>query len=342
MKSRLSLLLLALFFLTRSEVLAQSPRYIIDSLKVQLKNAKEPSDQALFYSELTWYWAMINLDSAVDYGQKSLELAQKINDDKAIGQAHSDLGNALMQKGNFAESKEQYLQAIAVRERIQDSAGVAGSKANLGSVYHRLFQLDSAISNYLIALDFFEKSGNDRYVNFVKNNLAVLHEEMRNYPKALEIYSEVAAYREENQMIPELAMVYNNMGNIHKNSKEYEKAEEYFQKALENGLQAGDSLVLSVTYNNLATLYNAMNRPDDAISTATIGIKIAEKVNSTFDRATMEYCLANAYSKKEKFSSLQRIVFESNRDHGGTGGQRRSGINVLTLSASLCCAEYAR
>ncbi|WP_111671646.1 tetratricopeptide repeat-containing sensor histidine kinase [Algoriphagus litoralis] len=311
MKTRLFAILIILFFSKISEGFAQSPRYIIDSLKVQLKNAKTQEDQVAYYSELTWYWAMVNLDSAVEYGQRSLALAQKVNDKKAIGQAHSDLGNALMQKGNFAESKDQYLQAISIRNSIGDSAGIAGAKSNLGSVYQRLFQLDSAMSNYLYALEYFEKSGNDRYTNFVKNNLAVLHEDMRNYPKALEIYSEVAAYREQNQMIPELAMVYNNMGNIHKNTKEYQKSEDFFKKALENGQKAGDSLVLSVTYNNLATLYNAMNRPDEAIATATIGIRIAEKVNSIFDQATMEYCLANAYSKKKEYPRSKELYLKS-------------------------------
>lgn len=311
MKSRPLKLLFILFFFLISNSFSQSPRYIIDSLKVQLKNAKEPKDQVLYYSELTWYWAMINLDSAIEYGDKSLALAQKINDEKAIGQAHSDLGNALMQKGNFAESKEQYLQAIKVRQSIGDSAGVAGAKANLGSVYQRLFQTDSAMSNYLFALDFYEKTGNDRYINFVKNNLAVLYEELRNYPKALEIYADVASYREQNQMIPELAMVYNNIGNIHKSTKDYERSSEFFKKALDHGLQAGDSLVLSVTYLNLATLYNAMNQPDEAIATAMIGIKIAEKVNSIFDQASMEYCLANAYSKKKNFPRSKELYLKS-------------------------------
>jgi signal transduction histidine kinase len=311
MNTRLFSFLFALFLFVGVRVFAQTPRYIVDSLKVQLKNSKEIEDQAVIYSELTWYWAMINLDSAIEYGQKSLALAQKTGNKKLIGQAHSDLGNALMQKGNFADSKSQYSLAIEVRSSIGDSAGVAGAKSNLGSVYQRLFQMDSAMSNYLFALNYYEKTGNERYINYVKNNLAVLHEDMRNYPKALEIYAEVAAYREKNQMIPDLAMVYNNMGNIHKSTKEYEKSEDFFKKALENGLKAGDSLVLSVTYNNLATLYNAMNRPDEAIQTALIGIKIAEKVNSTFDQATMEYCLANAYSKKKDFPRSKSLYLKS-------------------------------
>lgn len=293
------LFLLLLAFSAKTQ--AQSPKYIIDSLKVQLKSVQSEKDQAGIYSELTWYWAMVNLDSALDYGQRSLTLAEKLGDQKVIAQAHSDLGNAYNQRGEFAEAKAAYKKALEIRTALADSAGMAGSKSNLASIHQRLYQTDSAMMYYIEALDYYEKTGNDRYINFVKNNLGVLHEDMRNYPKALEIYAEVAEYREKNQMIPDLAMLYNNMGNIYKALKEYDKSEEYLKKAMENGLKAGDSLVLSVTYLNLASMYNAADRPDDAIKAATDGIKIAEKVNSFYDQAMMEYALANSYSRKKDY-----------------------------------------
>lgn len=293
------LFLLLLAFSAKTQ--AQSPKYIIDSLKVQLKSVQNEKDQIGIYSELTWYWAMVNLDSALDYGQRSLTLAEKQGDQKVIAQAHSDLGNAYNQRGEFAEAKAAYKKALEIRTALADSAGMAGSKSNLASIHQRLYQTDSAMMYYIEALNYYEKTGNDRYINFVKNNLGVLHEDMRNYPKALELYAEVAEYREKNQMIPDLAMLYNNMGNIYKALKEYDKSEEYLKKAMENGLKAGDSLVLSVTYLNLASLYNAANRPDDAIATSIEGIKIAEKVNSFYDQAMMEYALANSYSRKKDY-----------------------------------------
>ena len=311
MQTRLVSIFLILFLLKVSESTAQSPRYVIDSLKVQLKNAKTPEDQLAYYSELTWYWAMVNLDSALDYGRRSLTLAEKTRDQKVISQAYSDLGNAYNQRGEFAEAKAAYKKALELRTDLADSAGMAGSKSNLASIHQRLYQTDSAMMYYIEALDYYEQTGNERYINFVKNNLGVLHEDMRNYTKALEIYAEVAEYREKNQMIPELAMLYNNMGNIYKAIKEFDKSENYFQKAMENGLKAGDSLVLSVTYLNLAALYNAADRPDDAIKSATEGIKIAEKVNSFYDQAMMEYALANSYSKKKDYQKAKKLYLKA-------------------------------
>jgi signal transduction histidine kinase len=311
MKARLFPILLVLLIFQISESFAQSPRYIIDSLKVQLKNAKTPEDQVAYYSELTWYWAMVNLDSALSYGTKSLAVAQKVGDKKAIGQTYNDLANAYNQQGQFDEAKTTYKKALEIRLEIADSAGIAGSKSNLGSVHQRLFQTDSAMMYYVEALAYYERTQNDRYVNFLKNNIAVLHEDMRNFPKALELYAEVAKYREENQMIPDLAMLYNNMGNIYKAMKEYDKSEEYLNLALGNGFKAGDSLVLSVTYLNLASLYNAANQPDDAIKAAIEGIKIAEKVNSVYDQAMLEYALANSYSKKREYLKSKNLYLKS-------------------------------
>lgn len=280
---------------------AQSPAYIIDSLRVQLKQTKSEEGKVGIYSELTWFWAMVNLDSALSYGNQGLELAQKTGDQAKIAQAHSDLGNAYNQRGDFGRAKNAYKTALNIRTSLADSAGMAGSKSNLASIHQRLFQTDSAMMYYVEALAYYEKTGNDRYVNFVKNNLAVLHEDLRNYPKALQLYAEVAEYREKNQMIPDLAMLYNNMGNIYKNTKEFDKSEEYLNRALENGLKAGDSLVISVTYLNLASMYNAAEKPDQAIVAAQTGIKIAEKVNSNYDQAMMQYALGNSYIKKRDY-----------------------------------------
>jgi signal transduction histidine kinase len=290
--------------------LAQSPAYIIDSLKIQLKQVSSQEEKVGIYSELTWFWAMVNLDSALSYGNEALELAQKTGDQSKIAQAYSDLGNAFNQRGEFVEAKNAYKTALTLRTNLADSAGMAGSKSNLASIHQRLFQTDSAMMYYVEALAYYEKTGNDRYVNFVKNNLAVLHEDLRNYPKALELYAEVAEYREKNQMIPDLAMLYNNIGNIYKNTKEFEKSEEYLNRALDNGLKAGDSLVISVTYLNLASMYNAAEKPDQAIDAAQTGIKIAEKVNSRYDQAMMQYALGNSYIKKRDYLKA-KVAYQS-------------------------------
>ncbi|OOG74285.1 sensor histidine kinase [Algoriphagus sp. A40] len=305
--SKRSVFLLIVLALLGQKSFSQSPKYIIDSLKVQLKSSQTDAERVGLYSELTWFWTMVNLDSALHYGTASLELTEKLGDQKAIGQAYSDLSNVYNQKGQFAEAKAGYKKSLEIRTQIADSAGMAGSKSNLASVHQRLFQTDSAMMYYMEALAYFESIGHEHNINFIKNNLGVLHEDMRNYPKALEIYAEVAEYREKNQMIPELAMLYNNMGNIYKSTKEYDKSEEYLKRAMENGFKAGDSLVLSVTYLNLAALYNAADRPDDAIEAATEGIKIASKVNSYYDQAMMEYALANSYSKKREYLKAKNL-----------------------------------
>lgn len=305
--SKRSVLLLVVLALLGQKSFSQSPKYIIDSLKVQLKSSQTDAERVGIYSELTWFWTMVNLDSALHYGTASLELTEKLGDQKAIGQAYSDLSNVYNQRGQFAEAKAGYKKSLEIRTQIADSVGMAGSKSNLASVHQRLFQTDSAMMYYMEALAYFESIGHEHNINFIKNNLGVLHEDMRNYPKALEIYAEVAEYREKNQMIPELAMLYNNVGNIYKSTKEYDKSEEYLKRAMENGFKAGDSLVLSVTYLNLAALYNAADRPDDAIKAATEGIKIASKVNSYYDQAMMEYALANSYSKKREYLKAKNL-----------------------------------
>jgi hypothetical protein len=84
---------------------AQSPQQIVDSLKQRLKTERDSRKLPAIYADLTWYYANISTDSAVAYGKKALAFAQKSKQNKAIGQAYSDLGAVYLAKGNFVLAK---------------------------------------------------------------------------------------------------------------------------------------------------------------------------------------------------------------------------------------------
>lgn len=75
MKTRLFPILIVFLFFAFTNTFAQSPRFIIDSLKLRVQESL-PSDQlANMYGELSWQFAAINIDSAIYYGQIAVKKA---------------------------------------------------------------------------------------------------------------------------------------------------------------------------------------------------------------------------------------------------------------------------
>ena len=146
---------------------AQSPQQIVDSLKQRLKTERDSRKLPAIYADLTWYYANISTDSAVAYGKKALAFAQKSKQNKAIGQAYSDLGAVYLAKGNFVLAKKYYRLSLGIRTQLHDREGMASNWSNIGGVYQRQQVLDTAMIYYLKALRYYESQQNEKYTDFL-------------------------------------------------------------------------------------------------------------------------------------------------------------------------------
>jgi len=289
-----------LFFITGIHLHAQNPKKMIDTLKAELSRTITPERKAVVYSDLTWYYANVSIDSALAYGKKALALAKGQSNEKLIAQVHSDLGAVYLNKGSIDDSYENYLACLKLRKKLKDVPGVAGTMSNLGVIYERIGQRDSAMANYTHALRYFESVKDHKKVDMLKNNVGLLYEKMENYAQAEKLYKEVAAYRKASgQKIP-LAMVLINLGNLSKAQNHLQEAEEYYREALTTVATQGDPTVISTIYMNLGFLYNAMEKPKEAIPMFEKSLEIAKKVKSNYDIAKINNGLGISYKKLDQ------------------------------------------
>lgn len=286
-----------LFFIAAVTTYAQNPKKMIDTLKAELARPITPERKAVVYSDLTWYYANVSIDSALAYGKKALALAKGQNNEKLTAQVHSDLGAVYLNKGAMDDSYENYLACLKIRRKLKDASGVAGTMSNLGVIYERIGQRDSAMANYTHALAYFESAKDHKKVDMLKNNIGLLFEKMENYPQAEKLYKEVAAYRRATGQKVPLAMVFNNLGNLSKVQGHLQEAEPYYREALEISLKQNDPTLVSSSYLNLGFLYNAMNKPKEAIPMFEKSLEIANKVKSNYDIAKINNGLGMAYKK---------------------------------------------
>lgn len=306
-------ILLCVVFLMTLMASAQSPTELIDSLKRELRKNPDKLRKATLYSDLTFYYSSLSIDSALVYGNRALAFAKTLNDPKVLSQVYSDIGSVYMAKGDLPKSKQHYFASLAIRTKSKDREGMASNWSNIGGVYQRMAVLDTAMTYYLKSLRYFESVNNERNVDFLKNNIGVLYEDMRNFRKAVEMYKEVAAYRKQTGQDIQLAMVYNNLANVSKKTNDLKQSEAYFKSSIALSQKQGDSLLLANTYNNLGALYNSQKQSDKAIPILLQAQKILAKVNAEADLALIDFSLGTAYYNQKEFGTAKNLYLKSLR-----------------------------
>ena len=303
--------LLLLLICSFTELPAQTPRKIIDSLLVRVQE-KLPADQlANMYGELGWQYAAINLDSAIYFGQKAVEKAEEAKDPKILAQAYSDLGSGILQKGDLGASKKLYLQSLKIRKEIQDSLGMAKSYNALGFIYQREYQTDSAIDYFLKALPVFQKSNAQLNAAAVLNNLGVIYQNLPDYQKAKQAYEQAIVIREQLGDFRSVIGTYNNLGTVYKYLGEFDLAESYFQKAIAKSVELEDPMNQAISYRIYAMFLLEKGDLDNLEEIARKGLAVARQVNTQFEVAALETALGSALNAQGKFIEAKPLLLSS-------------------------------
>ena len=84
-------ILTLVFFIVSIIGYSQNTQEIINDLKKDLQSNPDEKKRAIIYSDLTWYYSNISIDSALVYGQKAINQSLKLGDSTIIAQAYGCL-----------------------------------------------------------------------------------------------------------------------------------------------------------------------------------------------------------------------------------------------------------
>lgn len=287
---------------------AQNAQDIIDGLKKDLKNNPDDKKRATIYSDLTWYYTNVSIDSALIYGNKAILESTKLNDSTLVAQTYSDIAAAYFRKGDYKNSKSNYLNAYAIRKATKDFNGLAKININLGSIYTSTLQYKPAMKAYLDAIQYFEKNGNDQIVNTTKANVGFLLFEMKNYPKAIKYLNEAIVYQEKNNQTDKICTSYITLGNIFLELKDTLKATQYYNKSMKFCKEAGDKAAISSIYNNIGNIKSKQNKSKEANDLFDKAKTVRDELNSDLTKATLQINIAIDLIRNQKFEEAKKLL----------------------------------
>lgn len=247
------------FQITKGAILLRQEK--LDEAEAILQEAitkVEERDLAFLNTQLGYvYERRGQLGRAADFALKSLSLGEKLNDNKAIGLAYSDLSNLFWKQGKYKEGLEYGLKSISYFEKrnILD-LDYDFTLYLVGNNYLSLKQYDKAMEYYERSIEIGERYGFYNNLSDVYISLVDLYAYLDQFKKA-EAAGENAvryAYLLDNAFM--LMRSYLAVGELNNQVENYPAAIENIQKSIEVATpNFGDGFFLSKAYKSLGNAY---------------------------------------------------------------------------------------
>jgi signal transduction histidine kinase/uncharacterized protein HemY len=289
---------LLLFLLCFCGVFSQNR--MTDSLENLLKNAKEDTNRVKILDDLCWEYTLTKSKKSGEYAKQMLELAQKINDQKGIGNAYANLGAANYMQSNNDSAIKYFSMAAGLRKKINDKAGTGGALNNIAMAYQQQSNYTSAVSYYLQALKIFEELNDVKRMAQANVNIASLYTELKNYNLSLKYGMKGLEGWEKMNFKFGISGAYVNIGNAYNGLQKYEEAIEYYEKALELQKELNNHFSMGRIYHNLGSIYYTLKDYTKAENYIEKEIPLKKEVGDLEGMSSAYHSLGNLFLRTGK------------------------------------------
>jgi serine phosphatase RsbU (regulator of sigma subunit)/Flp pilus assembly protein TadD len=225
-----------------------------ESLKKMLKTDLEDSIRTDILTQLTQIYSNSDLDSALFFGMKALDLAEKKNDRQRILKSRQQIGLIYHNQSRYNKAREYFKRNFDLANSYGDSLNIGKALKNIGATHANENNKDEAINNYLSALKIFESIGNQDGMAVLYGVLGNLYLRNADYDQALNHYDQAGELFRRMGSEQYLATVIMNKGIVYKNMGEYEKAKESYSRAGDLFKKLGNKIGEAHCSGNLAIL----------------------------------------------------------------------------------------
>jgi two-component system NarL family sensor kinase len=264
-KKHIFFLYLILFITFPSIFFSQTP--LIDSLiKESAKTTTHDTIKIKLYGDIAWEYLGNDIVKSLEFANKELLLAQKLNINADIAQAESDIGSIYNRKSSFDTALIHYNKALAIREKLKQDVKVAGIYSNIATVLMRQSKFEEALAINFKSLKIFEKIGDEVKQAISLGNIGNLYYELeQNIPAEKFFRKALALAIKTNHLITQGNSLVNIGGikfeeavknDIVVNTSLLDTALVYFLEAEKKLIEVNAVFNLAAAYNNIGRIYS--------------------------------------------------------------------------------------
>lgn len=250
-----------------------------------------------------------NMEEAMSLFRQELTIRQRLNDQEGIGQTYNSIGAIYAEQYKPDSAIFYYLKMVAIYEQLKEYSSLASAYSNIGSLYSDQKAHDKAIEYLNKALKIRLEHGEEKKTMYTYNNLAVAYGTSgtkEGVEKALD-YSKkgiAIALKYDNKFVA--GVIEGGICHLLNEQKRYEEAIPYCQQSVQYLEETQRTTNLVFPLVNLATAYNALNQPAEALKYAEKGYMIMTEKKLVDPLEVYYEELANA---NEKLGNHKQALF---------------------------------
>lgn len=275
---------------------------LIDSLRALLPKTADDTNKVLLYKQLCWQFRNQSMQAALEYGQKGIDLAQKLGYKKGEAEISRFIGLAYRHYFLFTESLDWYFKALELSTEINDPVGIGFCYDNLGVVRFNQKQYDDALDYFNKAKTQFEKINHQEGLGYAYNHMSWVLVEKKQLFSALDYVQEALFIRKKLGTSPE--QISNTLGDVAVVQialKKFKAAKITLDEAIELGHRIHKPVIVAEHQLTLASLYLSNNQVDAALMLAQSSYSIAKQANNGLQRMKSVRILSQIYEKRQEY-----------------------------------------
>jgi CHAT domain-containing protein/Tfp pilus assembly protein PilF len=176
--------------------------------------------------------AMGDFEVSKTYFNLVIQLAKKLDDQKRLAKAYSDLGWLLNEQKQYGDAIPLLEKAKIIFEENEMLLDLAACFENLSISNYYLGNLPEAINNVKNSIEIYRKTDNCSGEARAYNNLGIRYQEVQNQ-LVFETLEKALSIAQSCNSKDIIAQSHDNLGEYYLAKKDYKKALSYFQKAIQ-------------------------------------------------------------------------------------------------------------
>lgn len=276
--------------------------FLLDSLHQLATTLPADTSKVNVWNNLSWEYHRVDVEKTFLYGEKALQLAQKLNYQKGEARALNLLAIAYStNKGDNVKSLELNQKAHEIAKEINDLSLLSSTLNDMAISYSNDGKYQKALQLYQQSLETDEKRGVFTYYSFTLGNIGSIHAELGNLDKAEEYaYKALKAARQHGDP-KTLCAAYFGVGYSLEDRNDYDSAYIYYQKGYELAIETGDKTSIAQGLGNIGYVENIRGNHELAITKLMEAIEyntdLKDIENLSFDYLT----LSDIFIEQKKF-----------------------------------------
>ncbi len=280
-----------------------------DSIRNVLENERLRDEQRIEAFYLLSRFS-ISPDDILQYGNETLELARKTENEEYVIKAYLRIGVAHRLMGNLGKSLEFLIEGAnkaAVREDFRPLLG--NIYAEISNCYTQNGDSENALLYGSKTIQILRNSGDRQKLALTLLNTGYDYYLIGRYDSAMAYYNESEPILEDIGMTLGLAYIIGNRALVYWKSGETERARVDLKRAIKMLEPLGDRYGMADFYNQLGNIFFEEGNEEEAIENTMIGLEMAKDEGLKEQVRDASYLLFQLYLERGDFE--QAIAYQT-------------------------------